>query len=217
MKKVLVVVAHPDDEAYGCSGTLFRFRKEWLTNLCIFTDGGNINIDKTKECVKDVSKLLEIEHTNYLEWGIDQRLDILPLKQLVDEIDKMIDIYAPELVITHSLTDLNRDHRIVAEAVMVSTRPKPEFPVGEVWSMEILSATDWGFGEYGTFTPNLFVNLSTADGEAKIKAMETYSLELEKEKIHSRSISSIIISLENRGHTVGLCRAEAFKIIRRTV
>ena len=125
MKKVLIVVAHPDDEAYGCAGTLFRFRKQWLTNLCIFTNGGNKNIDKTKECVRNVSKILEIEHTNYLEWGIDQRLEILPVNQLVSEIDKMIDVYAPELVITHSLTDLNRDHRIVAEAVMISTRPKP--------------------------------------------------------------------------------------------
>lgn len=217
MKKVLIVVAHPDDEAYGCGGTLFKFRKQWLTNLCIFTDGGNIKVGKTKECVKNVSKILEIEHVNYLEWGIDQRLDILPLKQLVSEIDIMIDIYAPELVITHSLTDLNRDHRIIAEAVMVSTRPKPEHPVKEVWAMEILSATNWSFEEFGTFKPNLFVSLSEKELAAKSGIIETYSLELEKEENHARSIPSIITSQINRGHTVGVPYAEAFKIIRRTV
>ena len=217
MKKVLIVVAHPDDEAYGCGGTLFRFRKKWLTNLCIFTAGGNKNVDKTKECVKTASKILEIEHTNYLEWGIDQRLEILPINQLVVEIDKMIDAYAPELVITHSLTDLNRDHRIVAEAVMVSTRPKPDHSVKEVWSMEVLSATDWGFGEYGNFEPNMFVSLSTIDIANKCGAIEAYLLETEKEEDHARSVPSIITCGTNRGHTVGIPYAEAFKIIRRTI
>jgi len=217
MKKVLIVVAHPDDEAYGCGGTLFRFRKEWLTNLCIFTDGGNVNVDKTKECVKESSKILEIEHTNYLEWNIDQRLEILPIKSLVDEIDKMIDTFAPELVITHSLTDLNRDHRIVAEAVMISTRPKPEFPVKEVWSMEVLSATDWGFGEFGNFEPNGFVSLSTIELARKCAAIESYLLEIEKDEDHARSVPSIITSGQNRGHTVGIPYAEAFKIIRKII
>jgi len=216
MKKVLIVVAHPDDEAYGCAGTLFRFRKQWLTNLCVFTNGGNKDVDKTKECVRNVSKILEIEHTNYLEWGIDQRLEILPVIQLVSEIDKMIDVYAPELVITHSLADLNRDHRIVAEAVMISTRPKPDYPVKEVWSMEILSATDWGFGELGKFEPNLYISLSTAEIKTKTRVIEAYPLELER-LWHSRSIHSIVALATNRGHTVGIPHAEAFKIIRRTI
>lgn len=217
MKKVLIVVAHPDDEAYGCGGTLFRFRKEWLTNLCIFTDGGNINVEKTKECIKDAGKILEIEHTNYLEWGIDQRLEILPGKEIIFEIDKMIDEYAPELVITHSLTDLNRDHRIIAEAVMVSTRPKPEYPVKEVWSMEVLSATDWGFGQFGNFEPNLFVNLSTMELARKCAAIEAYLLEIEKDEDHARSLPSIITAATKRGHTVGVPYAEVYKIIRRTI
>ena len=46
MNKVLVVVANPDDEAYGCGGTLFRFRKEWDTSVFIFTDGGALPFNK---------------------------------------------------------------------------------------------------------------------------------------------------------------------------
>ena len=40
MKKILAVVAHPDDEALGCLGTLLHFRNKGYKVKVIFMSDG---------------------------------------------------------------------------------------------------------------------------------------------------------------------------------
>ena len=218
MRKVLLICAHPDDEAYGLGATLSYMisTKQWDVSLITFTDGVNSTEDGytfLSSCLKNSCKQLGIK--DHVQFGFhDQKLDTYSLTVLISNIDNTINVKQPALVITHNSTDLNLDHRIIFEATMVACRPKPGFSVQEVWSYEIPSSTNWGFGEFGNFAPNIFVPAISRAVENKEKAINCYPNELE-EAPHARSIKAITSLCECRGSTVGFEYAEAFKLIRK--
>ena len=43
---------------------------------------------------------------------------------LLPEIEKVVNYYKPSTIYTHSMGDINRDHRLTAEASLVAARPK---------------------------------------------------------------------------------------------
>jgi LmbE family N-acetylglucosaminyl deacetylase len=112
-------------------------------------------------------------------------------------------------VLTHHAGDLNIDHRIVHDAVLVATRPQPRCTVEELLFFEIPSSSEWRPPASGVmFSPNYYVNISTTF-EIKIKALEIYQEEL-RNFPHPRSLMAIEAQARWRGATVGVDSAEAF-------
>jgi LmbE family N-acetylglucosaminyl deacetylase len=220
MKRVLVVGAHPDDEAYGPGGTIARMTmlKEWAVKAMCFTDGVNVPYDKVDEIYKQQKKSYEILGipSYVIKRYTDQQLDRLPFRQLIHDIQELILEWKPEIVITHSGNDLNRDHRLVSEATLVACRPKPHSSVKEVWEYEVPSSTDWAFGKFGSFEPNLFVELHPKFKHMKIDAIQCYKNEIE-DWPHTRSIASMFNLMEKRGTKIGVENAEAFRIVYRII
>ena len=52
--------------------------------------------------------------------------------------------FKPELVYTHSATDLNIDHKIVLQATLTAFRPLNDESCKEIRTFEVPSATDYG-------------------------------------------------------------------------
>jgi len=220
MKKVLLLCAHPDDEAYGLGATLhfMTYVKRWDVSLITFTDGVNREKDDCHVIQRQLlssCKMLGIKDPVQL-WFDDQQLDKLPLGRLVQPIQNKIDEVNPELVLTHNSTDLNLDHRLVFEATMIACRPKPDCPVKEVWTYEIPSSTNWSFGEFGSFEPNIFIPTIVRGLTTKTNAISCYTNELEAHP-SARSIQAVQTLCKYRGTTVGVKYAEAFKLIRKTI
>lgn len=219
MKKVLVVCAHPDDEAYGPGATIYKnvANKEWDVKLVTITDGINAPEDSFSEITKSLTnscKILGIEEKAWPRLE-DQQLDKYELLSIIKEIDCQVRLWEPQIVLTHNISDLNRDHRLVSEATMVSCRPRPNFCVEELWMYEVPSATDWGFGQFGSFEPNLFVEVGTAMA-LKENAIKEYKNELETDP-HARSLAAVFNLAAKRGQQVGVDFAEAFKIVWKKV
>jgi LmbE family N-acetylglucosaminyl deacetylase len=215
---VLVIGAHPDDEVYGPGATIssMTYLKYWKVHLLTFTDGCNSEEDDVVKILEQWHKACEIlgikdRHCALME---DQKLDSYDLKILTGLISDMIEKIKPTIVITHNITDLNRDHRLVSEATMVACRPKPHFPVKELWMYEILSSTDWGFGQFGSFEPNMFFEVHPKFFYKKKDAMMVYKNEMENWP-HSRSIGNVWDHAMARGRTIGSEYAEAFKVVWR--
>lgn len=148
--RILVVTAHPDDELLGPGPMLFGMSPYVL---CFCENSSRHGDDK-------VTSLRSVEQSvcgglggilTALGLG-DQRLDSYSFTKLVGHVESALAEVHPTLVLTHSGTDLNRDHRLLSEIVGVATR---RFN-GTVAEFSGVSYDD-GFG--GQFIPNWRVSV----------------------------------------------------------
>mgnify|MGYP001052878032 CR=1 FL=1 len=226
-KKILLVVAHPDDELLGVGGTMNKFIKE---NNCtvrvvilgegITSRGDNRNTEQWKNELKlhkqnIVSAQKEI---GYQELSIydfpDNRFDSVALLDIVKIIEKEKRDFQPEIIFTHHGGDVNIDHQRTFEAVITATRPMENEIVKTVITFETPSGTEWiASSDPRKFSPNLFIEVSENDLNAKITGMESYEFE-KRIYPHPRSPEALRILAQYRGLTIGKGFAEAFNITR---
>ncbi len=219
-KRVLVVVAHTDDETFGCGGFIKKLSKKKNTIGAIsFTDGlgsrSNFTlkkIEKRKEASINASKILGFNWLAQYNYP-DNELDKVSLLEIVKIIEKHKKKFKPHIVLTHNFSDLNIDHRIISESTLTAFRPEPKEKLEQFITFEIPSATDFRvLKNKKNFVPNFFVNIENSL-KSKIKAIKIYKDEL-KPYPHSRSLKGLKNLNKIRGNQCGLKYAEAFEIIR---
>lgn len=218
-KVVMVVAAHPDDEALGCGGTIARHADSGNKVQVVFMadgvgarkDGGPDKAKKRVEAAERAAEILGITKTHYLGFP-DNQMDSLPLIDIVQPLEEIIRKIRPDIIYTHHYGDLNVDHRITHQAVMTACRPQPGFPVKEIYAFEVLSSTEWQTPGVNSFVPNCYENIE-GYVRTKIKALEAYGEEM-RGSPHSRSIQGVTALAEHRGFSVGFPFAEAFNLIR---
>ena len=144
----------------------------------------------------------------------DNRLDTMPLLDVVKPIEAVVEAVAPEIVFTHHAGDLNVDHRIVHQAVVTACRPLPGSPVEALYAFETVSSTEWQT-EGEAFRPQLWVDIE-AFLPLKLRALEAYEAEM-RPFPHARSIKAIEALARVRGAAAGLKAAECFMVVREVV
>lgn len=219
-ERVLAVFAHPDDETLACGGTLAKHVAAGdVVTVLVCTDGVSARNDAGEDerrarnmAFFDACRRLGA--SNMVAGNVppfpDQALETIPLGKVIGWVQAHVEIYQPTVVYTHHRGDLNRDHQIVAEAVLVATRPQYGGTVKAVYAGEVLSSTDWAFDR--SFTPNVFVDIS-ATMQAKLEALCAYRDEL-RPWPHPRSVTGVTVRAQSRGMTVGVPFAEAFQVVR---
>lgn len=215
---VLVIAAHSDDEAIGCSGTIAKHIKAGdKVHFLFMTDGvGARERDKqnSKErysAMENVAYLLKVESVECFNFP-DNAMDSIPLISVVKKIENKIKDLQPEVIYTHHIGDLNIDHQLTHKAVMTACRPQPQFSVKEIYSFEVVSSTEWQTPGVLSFMPNVYEDISDYIG-VKAEALRLYSNEMRQEP-HARSIENILSKSKVRGSEVGLEYAEAFVLNR---
>ena len=219
MKDILILAAHPDDEVLGMGSTVARWVDEGKRVSCAFlTDGVGARGGDSSEikmrnqaCIKS-SELLGFDILQSADFP-DNKMDSVPLLDIVEYVEECISVFNPDTVFTHSSSDLNIDHRIALEAVLTAARPQPNSSIKRIMSFEIPSATGWRFDPVSNFSPNYFVPMTDASWNKKIKALQHYDAEM-REFPHSRSYDAIDAQSIYRGSQLGVPRAEAFSILR---
>tara|TARA_R100001440_G_scaffold10656_7_gene19458 strand:- start:30176 stop:30853 length:678 start_codon:yes stop_codon:yes gene_type:complete len=218
-RTILVVAAHPDDEALGCGGTMARHAAEGDSVYVLFMTNGvdarqsvsNNDAGVRSEAAEKACELLGAKEYIYNDFP-DNRLDTVALLDITQSIEKVISRIQPEIIYTHHIGDLNIDHRRTHEAVLTACRPQPNFCVKQIYAFEVLSATDWNTSDSNYFLPNYFVGV-TAFFKKKLDSLKAYSSEMRDEP-HSRSLKNSERLSELRGACVGIENAEAFMLIR---
>jgi LmbE family N-acetylglucosaminyl deacetylase len=143
----------------------------------------------------------------------DNRLDTVPLLDVIKVVERILTRLQPEVIYTHHGGDLNVDHRVVHQAVLTATRPSPGHSVQAVYAFEVPSSTDWAFGQFEPpFRPNTFVNIADTL-ELKIRAMSHYETEA-RAFPHPRSPEGLEAAARRWGSVAGCPAAEAFELIR---
>ena len=221
-KKILVVAAHADDEVLGCGGTIARHVEEGdHVNVVFMADGvasrgaDVSNALKRRNQARDHAlKILGVKAWRALDFP-DNRMDSVPLLDVVKALEIIIDNWQPTRVYTHFCSDLNVDHRVTHQAVMTACRPAPGISVREILTFEVMSSTEWATPGIAPFEPNVFVDISDYLPK-KLEALAAYEMEMRLSP-HSRSIEHIEALARHRGSSVGLKAAESFVLIRSLI
>ena len=221
---VLVVAAHPDDEILGCGGTIARLAREGhQVRIAILAEGISSRYAHREDA--DPGQLQHL-HAQAQQAGNkvgarevvlcklpDNRLDTVPLLEVVKLVEELVARFRPEVIYTHHPGDLNVDHGVVHRAVLTATRPVAGQCVSEIYAFEVPSSTEWAFQRLEpSFRPNVFVDI-TKTLETKIDALACYDTEMRKFP-HPRSAEALRAIATRWGSVVGLPAVEAFELIR---
>jgi LmbE family N-acetylglucosaminyl deacetylase len=226
-KRILVIVAHPDDELLGLGATMHKLISEQNCQIRAVILGEGITSRSENRNPEQWSQELKIHRQNietarksidYESVGIydfpDNRFDSVALLDIVKVIEKEKEQFKPEIIFTHHGGDVNIDHQRTFEAVITATRPMEDEIVKTVITFETPSGTEWiASSDPRKFSPNLFIEVSEENLNAKINGMESYEFE-KRIYPHPRSPEALNIRASMWGVSIGSNLAEAFCIIR---
>lgn len=221
---VLVIAAHPDDEILGCGGTMTRLAREgYEVRIAILAEGMSSRYAHREDADQQQLQHLHAraqqaaDKVGAKELVLcklpDNRLDTVPLLEVVKTVEDLVARFRPEIIYTHHPGDLNVDHGVVHRAVLTATRPMTGQCVRDVYAFEVPSSTEWAFQRLGpSFRPNVFMDIADSI-ETKIAALGCYDTETRKFP-HPRSAEALRAIATRWGSVVGLQAVEAFELIR---
>lgn len=222
---VLVVAAHPDDEALGCGGTMAKAAAAGAAVHTLFftngvdardtVSGDDAAARERADAARRAAHRLGAHEPHILAFP-DNRLDTVAMLDLARAVEAEIARVQPVVILTHHADDLNVDHRRVHEAVMTACRPQPGHVVKHILCFEVASSTEWRAPRASAaFVPQLFVDIGTHLDD-KLQALRAYDAEM-RPWPHARSIEAVGHLARWRGASVGVSAAEAFMVARVTL
>ena len=224
-KKILIIAAHPDDEILGCGGYLSKYKNESIFRVIFLAEGSSCRFKKldhyTPVVLNEIEKRKKQSIKALAKFGVKKikfydnlcgELNNISQVYLNKIIEKEVLKFNPNVILTHSENDLNSDHRVVFNSVIVACRPiKKSHKPKKIYSFEVLSSSEWKVTK--NFIPNHYIKLSKKNIMDKWDALKIYKDEIKK-KPHPRSLYGVNILANYRGLQIGEEYAEAYKLIR---
>lgn len=220
----LFVVAHPDDEVLGAGATIYKLVNEGNKVAVAIMSGhaaARANLSETlSEDEEKAMDILGVEKVYHADFPNIQ-MNVVPHLQLVQCIERCIEDFGAEAIITHHPADTNIDHIMTSGAVQAAVRlfqRKDGVPtLREVLYMEVLSATEWSLDSSSNrFTANMFIEIGEDGIEKKLEALRAYKGVM-RPFPHPRSEETIKGLAAYRGGQSGCNYAEAFECVFRRV
>jgi LmbE family N-acetylglucosaminyl deacetylase len=222
MKRQAIVVApHPDDETFGCGGTILRHRDQGdAVHWVIVTGMGEADfaadsiVARERE-IEAVKRHYGFESVHSLGFPTTL-LDTVPVGELVGAFKAVFNSVKPDTVYLPYRGDVHTDHRVVFDAVVSCTKWFRYPTIKRILAYETLSETEFGLDpDTNGFRPNVFINIS-AYLENKHEILEIYGTEL-GEFPFPRSIEAVRALAALRGATAGCAAAEAFMLLKEII
>ena len=221
--RILIVASHPDDEVIGCGGTILKAIESGCSVAVIFLGEGvstrypgkellkeslDAKIVREKECKKSL-KILGIKDYKFGSLFCT-KFDTYPLVQIVRIIEKKINSFKPNIILTQNPYEVNIDHTITYKAVEVAARPFNKKFLRSIYSFETVCSGNFAFEN--KFSPNVYVNIKKF-WKKKLLAFKAYNNEIRKYPF-PRSMKGIEIQARYRGLQAGHELSEGFKLER---
>lgn len=216
--KVLVIAPHPDDEILGCGGTIAKRSLEGHdVYVCVVTKAGEPLfreefVEQGRNECREADQYLGVKETIFLDYPA-VRLEEVPRYKLNNGLLQIINRVKPDEVYIPHRGDMQLDHKMIVDAVMVALRPKNDHIVKRIYAYETLSETGWDIpNTVNEFIPNVYEDISnTIDN--KMHAMSIFQSQI-ADFPAARSLGAIEALAKYRGATVNVMAAEAFSLIR---
>jgi LmbE family N-acetylglucosaminyl deacetylase len=213
-KRVLILAAHPDDEILGCGGVaaLHAARGDHVTSV-IACEGQSHRYQgrdiPMTEHSRAAALALGVKDVRMLGFP-DQQLDTLTLTKIITPIEQVVREIKPCTVYCQWGGDVNRDHHLLFEAILVATRPTESF-IERVLAFDTASSTEWAFPR--RFTPDTWIDIGSVLDQ-KLAAMKCYESEL-RDYPHPRSLRALEHKARAWGNQCCMDAAEVFMTVRR--
>ena len=190
-QRILLVVAHPDDELLGVGSTMHRLihQEHCIVKVVILGEGITSRGDKRdtsqwdkeltthRENIEDAKQHIGFHQIISYSFP-DNRFDTIALLDIIKVIEREKQEFKPDVIFTHHGGDVNIDHQRTFEAVITACRPMKGETVKTIITFETMSGTEWrASSDPRHFLPNFIVEISKTNLKAKIAAMEEYEFE----------------------------------------
>lgn len=214
----LVVVAHPDDEVLGAGATIHKLKEEGhhvAVAIMVSQAAARQGLSMTlADDEKEALSIIGVEKTYHADFP-NIKMNTVPHLELVQCIEKCIDDWKAEMIISHHPSDTNNDHVQTSYAVQAACRlfqRKPDIPaLKTLLFMEVPSSTEWSFDTSANrFLPNYYVEIGRPGLDLKLKALSAYKGVM-RPYPHPRSTEAIEGLAAYRGVQAGCFYAEAFE------
>jgi len=146
-KKIIVLAPHPDDELFGCGGTLKKFLEYGSNIHVIYFTSGSENQNIAQKIENEAERLCE-------SWGMNPIFLRQNPKQielhdkLIDKLCSCISSMDPDIIFTTFFIDDHDDHKKICESLLKIKKRNIKLP--QIWSYQI----------YTTIMPNLVVDIT---------------------------------------------------------
>lgn len=205
--RVLYVGTHPDDVDLGCGGSIIKDNTQSPTvqqyvatfSNCGTDSGLNFTAEELMVDMKNSMEIMGIPWKNVTMFDFPNTRLPEYAYDIRGALERLRDMYQPNVVYFPSEHDLHQDHVTVAYACMRAFRGKEELRCYE------------GGSPTNGFNPNLYVDISK-QMDKKVEALMCYSTQLPRRNYHEMYWRAKALL---HGQAVGLQYAEAFEILRK--
>lgn len=214
----LVVVAHPDDEILGTGATIHKLikdRHKVAVAIMVSQAAARKGLsDSLSADEKEALSLVGVEKTYHADFP-NIKMNTVPHLEMVQFIEKAIEDWNADAIITHHPADTNIDHVETSRATQAAVRlfqRRENFPMLRLLLyMEVLSSTEWALDTSANrFVPNYFVEVGKEGIEQKLKALAAYKGVM-RPYPHPRSREALEGLAAYRGSQAGCNYAESFE------
>ncbi|MDD5367787.1 MAG: PIG-L family deacetylase [Anaerolineaceae bacterium] len=197
-RRVLAIGAHPDDIEIAAGATIAKLQdaghQVYGLVMTQGEQGGNAQLRPSE--ARNGASFLEMNSFQMLKFE-DTNLKNQTV-ELVNAIEKVIDKFKPDIILTHSAHDIHQDHQAVHEATMRAGRN-----ANTILCYESPSVTQ-------EFVPTFFVNVATYV-EVKLAAIRTHWDQRNKPYMKEDQVRG---KLAFRGGQAKVEFAEGFEVLR---
>lgn len=219
-RRVLFVSVHPDDETYGCGGTILKHKAMGNQIYWLNLTGGTLEhpyvFSKEQLDARDalINKVIaQYGFTEHRTLNLPtQMLETVAMREIIGGVDAYISKWKPQIIYLPNRSDVHTDHRIGFNAAYSATKSFRKPYIEQILMYETLSETEFAPAlPECAFIPNTFVDI-TEFFNRKLEIIRMYDTELMPNPL-PRSIHAVTGLAAYRGSRIGVQYAEAFSLI----
>lgn len=218
---ILVIAPHPDDEVLGCGGAIVKYASEGHdVYVAVVTKGceplfPESQVQQVRNECMEADRLLGVKQTVFMDFPASM-LESVSRYEFNGAFLKLIQDIKPDIVFIPHRGDMQIDHKMTVDAVMVALRPKYDHIVKKIYAYETLSETGWDIpNTVNDFFPTCYIDISDVL-ESKLEAIKIFKSQI-SDFPNARSLETIKALAQYRGSMMNLKAAEAFMLIREIV